>query len=75
MQRDCFSIHDDDIANRIIVKNDLVFAFPSNRPIRPGHILVCPIRHVSTISGLYENELLAICALAENIKHALQKSV
>lgn len=69
-----FDINNSEIKNRLIFENDLVFAFPSNMPIVPGHTLVCLKRIVSTLSELTKKELLAIFDIQKKLKNSLIKS-
>jgi diadenosine tetraphosphate (Ap4A) HIT family hydrolase len=69
-----FDITSAEIKNRLIFENDLVFAFPSNMPIVPGHILICPKRIVSTVDDLTTTELLAIFDLQKQIKKSMLKT-
>jgi len=71
---DCPFCNGKDVEVRIIHRNDLVFAFPTNIPITPGHTLVCPVRHVSKIDDLTEAELGAIGQLIIKIKNSLKTS-
>jgi len=58
--------------NRIIFRNDLVFAFPTNIPIVPGHVLLCPVRHVVKLEELTPEELAAFLELRIKIRDALR---
>jgi histidine triad (HIT) family protein len=58
---------------REIVRNDLVWAFPSNIPIVPGHTLICPVRCVAKFEDLTKEEKEAIFDLTKNIKKSLEK--
>ena len=69
-----FDINNPEIKNRLIFENELVFAFPSNMPIVPGHTLICPKRIVATIDELTAEELLAIFDLQNKLKQALHKT-
>ncbi len=62
------------IGNRIIIENELAFAFPSNKPIVPGHVLVCPKRQASKIDDLTDEEMRAILHLQKQLKPALIKA-
>ena len=64
-----------DIQSRVIARNDHAWAFPTNAPIVPGHILVCPIRCVPSLDDLLEEELIAIFELRREIKEALIQAV
>ena len=68
-----FDINNLEIKNRLIYENELIFAFPSNMPIVPGHTLICPKRIVSNINELTQKELLAIFDLQKHIKEAMFK--
>ena len=64
-----------DISDRIIVKRDLVFAFPAIMPILPGHVLVCPCRPVAKLEELLKEEILALFQLITDIKKALKHAL
>ena len=66
-----FDINDTKIKDRIIIENDLAFAFPTNIPIVPGHTLICPKRNVSKIDDLTDDELHAIFNLQKELKKAM----
>jgi diadenosine tetraphosphate (Ap4A) HIT family hydrolase len=61
------------IRGRVVVENELVFAFPTNIPIVPGHLLICPKRHVKCYEDLTHGEKDAIEALRTTLKKAMQK--
>ncbi len=63
----------EDIKNRIIIENDLAYAFPTNMPIVPGHILIVPKRQVEAIEKMTEDEIMAVLDLAEELKPALME--
>ena len=56
---------------RTIIRNDLVYAFPTNIPIVPGHVLVAPVRCVAKFEDLTSEEVAAIFDLRTKIAHAL----
>ncbi len=60
-----------EIKKRIIIQNKLAFAFPTNIPIVPGHVLICPKRCISKIDQLSDEEFKAIFGLLLKIKKAL----
>lgn len=62
-----------EVQHRTIVENDLAFAFPTNTPIVPGHILVCPKRHVQYYEDATQEEKTAIEELRHKLKNALKK--
>ncbi len=61
------------VKERIIAQTDLVWAFPTNIPITPGHVLICPIRHVQTFEELTTHEREEIFAIATKIKIVLKE--
>lgn len=70
----CVFCASSDISNiRLIARNELAWAFPTNIPITPGHTLVCPVRHVEKFEDLTEGEKTAIFDLAAKIKNALKE--
>jgi diadenosine tetraphosphate (Ap4A) HIT family hydrolase len=71
----CPFCNNPDIKERIIYKDDLVMAFPTNLPITPGHVLICPTRHIANVDDLTDNELLAIKNLILKLKNSLSKAV
>ena len=56
-----------------IARNELAWAFPTNIPIVPGHILVVPIRCVAKFEDLTSAEVTAIFDLKKKLKKALTK--
>ncbi len=69
----CEFCENPDIKRRTIVKNSLAFAFPTNIPIVPGHVLVCTIRHVKYFEDLTDDERGAVESLRLTLKQALKK--
>ena len=58
---------DKEVKHRTIVENDLAFAFPTNTPIVPGHILVCPKRHIQYYEDSTAEEKIAIEELRDSL--------
>ena len=69
----CVYCTNPEIRNRIIIDNDLAFAFPTNIPITTGHTLVSPKRCVGRLEDLTKEERLAILDLADKIIISLKK--
>jgi len=63
-----------EIKERVIIKTDLAWAFPTNIPITLGHTLIAPIRCVQKFEDLTKEEKLAIFNLAEKVMQALRIS-
>ena len=45
------------VKEREIIRNEYAWAFPTNIPIVPGHILICPIRCVDNFNDLTKEEI------------------
>lgn len=63
-----------EIKNRMIFEDDLVWAFPTNIPITPGHTLVCPKRCVKKLEELTSEEKISLFSMVERIMQALRLS-
>lgn len=61
-----------EIQKRIIISSELAFAFPTNIPITPGHLLICPKRAVKTVYELTSDELRAMFKMLDGLKSALK---
>ncbi len=62
-----------EIKLRTVAENDLAWAFPTNIPITPGHMLVIPKRCVVKYGDLTADEKIAIEELRVKIVGALTK--
>jgi diadenosine tetraphosphate (Ap4A) HIT family hydrolase len=71
---DCPFCTNQEVKDRTIIKNDLAFAFPTNTPIVPGHILICPKRHIQYYEDATPEEKSAIEELRIKLKKALKAS-
>ncbi|KKU68298.1 MAG: Histidine triad (HIT) protein [Parcubacteria group bacterium GW2011_GWA2_47_16] len=61
------------IKERAVAKNKLAFAFLTNIPITPGHILISPIRCVSTFDEMTEKEVKAVFELRDKLIPIMKK--
>jgi histidine triad (HIT) family protein len=59
------------IKERMIIKNDLAWAFPTNIPIVPGHVLIAPLRCVAFFEDLTDKEKSAIFDMCNKLKKSL----
>ncbi len=59
--------------DRMIADNEFAFSFLTQAPIVPGHVLICPKRHVQTYDELRAPEKSAIEQMRKKIKTALKK--
>ena len=70
---DCVFCSLPEIQARTIARDDLAWAFLTNIPITPGHILICPVRHVKNFEELTSQEKNAIFDLTIKIKKVLKE--
>ncbi len=63
-----------EIKKRTILENKYAFAFPTNIPIVPGHVLICPKRCVVKFTDMTQNESGAILSLARKLQGSLRKT-
>jgi len=63
----------DEIKKREIVRNKYAWAFPTNIPVVPGHILIVPIRCVARFEDLTSKEIAAIFELRNKLSKSLKK--
>jgi len=63
-----------EIKERTILENKFAFAFPTNIPIVPGHILIVPKRCVAKFEDMTKSEKEAVFDLQSKLKIALKKS-
>lgn len=73
MDRSCVYCTVPDIRKRMVAENRLAWAFPTNIPIVPGHILVVPKRCVATYEKMTDAERKALFSLATKLKNSLKK--
>jgi len=69
----CDFCDDGGVNRRIVIEDKLAFAFPTYTPIVPGHMIVCPKRHVQYYEDLLSKEKAAIEKLRVKLKAALTK--
>ncbi|MBI5140536.1 MAG: HIT family protein [Candidatus Vogelbacteria bacterium] len=62
-----------EILSREILGNSLAWAFPTNIPITPGHILIAPRRCARTFLDLTPAERTAVFDLVDKIIEVLKK--
>jgi ATP adenylyltransferase len=72
-QTDCPFCSFAEIERRMIGRNDYGMVFLTNRPITPGHILVCPVRHIESSDELTSKELGVMHYLLRISKIALRE--
>jgi bis(5'-adenosyl)-triphosphatase len=69
--KECVYCTNPAIKERTIISNEFAWSFPTNIPIVPGHVLICPVRCVAKLEELTDNELSAILELRMRLKQAL----
>jgi ATP adenylyltransferase len=70
----CPFCDDPAIRERTIVRDQLVWVFPTNMPIVPGHLLIAPVRRVPTFHDLTSDEKKALLKTMDTLMRALEKS-
>ena len=70
---ECTFCSDENVRARKVTENNLAWAFPTNIPITPGHILIATKRHAALMQDLTQDERDAVLELAEDVKRALKK--
>lgn len=70
MSDTCAYCSDENVQARAIVRNDLVWAIPTFKPIVPMHVLVMPVRHAATLDELTDDEWLAMRDMARSLSKA-----
>ncbi len=63
-----------EIKARKIVENKYAWAFPTNIPIVPGHLLIAPKRCVAKFEDMKKIEIEAVFSLLRKLKTALSKT-
>ena len=64
---------DKDAENRILFRGKYTFVMMNNYPYNPGHLMVIPYRHISSIVDLNDDERLEQSQVAANCIVALKK--
>ena len=73
-KQNCVYCTNAEVKAREIIRNEYSWAFPTNIPIVPGHILISPIRCVAKFEDLTKEEISAIFDLLNKIKKSLVKA-
>ena len=56
----------------IVHRSDLAYAVLNLYPYSPGHLLICPYRHVADLTELDRDELLALGVLTQDAMRVLR---
>lgn len=62
-----------EIKERMIIENEYAWAFPTNIPIVPGHVLIASKRCIPKFEDLSSEEVAAIFELVSKLRPALMK--
>ncbi len=57
---------------KILFENEVARAIPDKYPVRPGHTLVIPKRHIASFFDLTDEEVLACFDLIKKVKADLE---
>jgi ATP adenylyltransferase len=63
----------DDVANRVIVRDRTCFALLNTYPYNGGHLMIVPYKQVPNLNGLTEEELADLWKLTRRCINALTK--
>jgi histidine triad (HIT) family protein len=74
LNKNCVYCTIPEIKNRMIVENKYAWAFPTNIPIVPGHLLIAPKRCVTKFEDMNKSEMEAVFSLLRKLKTALTKT-
>ena len=58
----------------VVARNDLVFAMMNAYPYTSGHLMVAPLRHEGTLSGLSTDEANALMAMTQDATVAVDSA-
>lgn len=64
-----------EIPAKIILENDLALAFLDIKPVHPGHSLVIPKRHFSTIEEISEKDLVAVILMLKQVAKKIKDNL
>ncbi len=56
----------------VLARDDLVFAVMNAYPYTSGHVMVAPVRHEATLTGLTDGEAQALMAMTRDAATALE---
>jgi len=75
MKKDMFCVFCEisEIKKRLVLGNKLAFAFLTNIPITPGHVLISPLRCVETFDEMTPKEVEAVLELRAKLIPVLKK--
>jgi histidine triad (HIT) family protein len=63
------------VAADVVYQDDLAVAFLDHRPLFPGHVLLIPRRHVTTLADLPAEDVAAFFQLAQRLELAVERGM
>lgn len=63
------------IPAKIILENDLAMSFLDIKPVNPGHSLVIPKKHYSTIEEISEEDLIAVILMLKKVAKKIKENL
>ncbi|MPZ60419.1 MAG: HIT domain-containing protein [Propionibacteriales bacterium] len=64
----------DDVTGLILARGETTYAVLNLHPYNPGHLMVLPYRHVGTLDGLTDEELLELTTMTRDAVRAVEKA-
>ena len=64
-----------EIPAKIILENDLTMSFLDIKPVNPGHSLVIPKKHYSTIEEIPEKDLIAVTLMLKEVAKKIKDNL
>ncbi len=64
-----------DVPADVVCENDLIIAFMDISPVAPGHLLVIPKRHSTDITGMTDDEIVAVARALRSLAPAAMAAV
>jgi ATP adenylyltransferase len=70
----CTAPEQDDRERLIVHRGDLAYAVLNLYPYSPGHVLICPYRHVADYTDLTPEESAAVAGLTQQAMRAVRRA-
>ena len=68
----CRAPHASEVDSLVVARGDKVFAVLNLFPYNPGHLMVCPYRHVADYTDLRKNEAVELAAFTQQSMRAVR---
>lgn len=63
------------IPSDVVYRNADVIAFLDNRPLFPGHVLLCPVQHYQTLTDLPESQSAPLMRMTQLLAAAVETAL